>query len=209
MLLCSIWPPPALQPSRTTTHNQAPVRPISTLISAAFDPPAHSHFIPTWGKSQRCHPTGTSRHGTELRLPAPAMHTTDSSKASRNQSPHSRTPISQQNLSNFFLKLFLFQVIPKRVWQAEHALYLNVTATGHVQSLNREHPAVLLVTDELRPRSPSCKAASSCGNRCNLNCSQQPRKSHQAFLQQCCSRTVPLCYRPCFAVCLGPLQIQI
>lgn len=57
-----------------------------------------------------------------------------------------------------------------------------------MQSLNREHPAVLLVTDELRPRSPSCKAASSCGNRCNLNCSQQPRKSHQAFLQQCCSR---------------------
>lgn len=83
--------------------------------------------------------------------------------------------------------------------QPEHALYLKVTATGHVHGTNREHPAVLLVTDERR-LSPSCEVTSSCSNHHDVNQSAT-QKVTSSFLPSELLKTSPgtalLCYRPC------------
>lgn len=83
--------------------------------------------------------------------------------------------------------------------QPEHALYLKVTATGHVQGINRKHPAVLLVTDECR-LSPSCEDTSSCSNHRKVNQSAT-QKIISSFLPSELLKNSPgmalLCYRPC------------
>lgn len=171
MLLCSSWPPTALQSSGITAHNEAHQQPDQPSAQ-----PTHTlTFYPLLWEEQEMPPTGSSWHEAQLRLPASSTESMDSSKPFSNQSPHSRTSKCHKNFSSFFLKLFIFWVV-----------FMLCTWMLQWQDMCKAQTETIL--QPYCNRSLSCKPACSCSNHPNINCSQWSRKLQQALLQQGCSR---------------------